>query len=224
MEKKVSPSQIGISEGQYAKFTDMLWQGVLKSFAFRSLPREMIEGFIKHFGSAWRNHLVEILALKLDDFASTFTVKPGCSRPQILIEAFETGGFVKIPDSMSLANVPFSVNLGFEIEVHEVRHIRAEYYHELPGMLIERGVSVGFKNGFKFVEPLTAVLFATTHPERMAEVSLVSCFIDVYGELCQISLREKAGRRTFRIVRIGHYDRWNQDNVILAMPRNILGL
>ncbi|MFA6454295.1 MAG: hypothetical protein WCV70_00325 [Patescibacteria group bacterium] len=225
----MSPSK-GLSRGQIGKIQEMIGHGILKSTVFQDTPTAEVDRFIKKVGPGLRDAWVELLEKRFQDFIgaellekrfqdfiSTFLIPVDYDEPEAIAKAIEMNKFDWKYVGLSPAEIPL-VGTGRAIwDVHEVPFGRMMYNSDLPNALKQRGEELGYKGGFKFVDPLTALRFAWTKPDRQKKHQLAISFIDKGGRSWSLCLSENNGERHLYVYQFNPGDSWDEHVRFLAV-------
>lgn len=196
------PSEVskGFSQGQIRVLQKLLERGLRGSTLFQHAPTEQVDQFVKTVGSRRREVAVELLERQFRDFKGIFSVPVNYGEPDAIAKAIETAGFDKKYLGIPLADIPL---VGKGQVVHEAREAhfgRVMYNCDLPAAVKERGQELGFKAGFKFADPLTALRFACANRDRRRDYPLVIVFYSGGNFYC-LYFHEESGRRKLYVGR-----------------------
>jgi|GEM_PF-4871255 len=122
-------------------------------------------------------------------------------KPQAIAKAIKAAKFDLPQCSLKPKSIPLFGSGNINLEVYEVRFDRVTYNHELPQALEELGKRLGYKSGFKFADPLTAILYAAAKPDRQRHTTMLTHFNDSAGQLYCLCLDECVGKRRLLICR-----------------------
>ena len=210
--KNLSPSKKGISSGQVGKLKDMLEHGINKSTVFQNTLTAEVDRFVKKVGPDLRDAWVELLKRRFQDFIDIFRIPVDYDEydeSEAIARAIEAAEFDEKYVRLASVQIPL-VGTGRVVrEVHEVHFGRVMYNRDLPNALKERGEELGFKNGFKFADPLTALRFAGTNPNQQRKYPLAILFTDHACQLWSLCLHGHSGGRHLNICRSGPDDNWH---------------
>lgn len=209
--KDMSPSNKGLSRGLIGKLAEMLEHGLLKSTVFQNTPTAEVDRFVKEVGPNWRDASVELLENQFQDFIGIFRVPVDYGEPESIAGAIEAAKFDNKCIGLELADIPLSGSGQVVHEVREVHFGRIMYNRDLPAALKEQGEKLGFKTGFKFADPLTALRFVCANPDRQRQYPLAILFHDKCGRLCCLYFSEDAGGRYLGAYRDGPDFDWLDD-------------
>jgi len=209
--KNLSPSK-GLSRGQIGKLEEMLGHGILKSTVFQNIPTAEVDRFIKTVGPDLRNIWVKLLEKRFQDFMGAFRIPINYDESEVIAKAIKANKFDRKYVGLEPAEIPL-VGTGQVIrEVREVHFGRVMYNRDLPNALKQRGQELGFKGGFKFADPLTALRLACAYPDKQRQYPLAILFTDKAGQLWCLYLSENSGKRDLH-VRRGRPDAYWRDGV-----------
>ena len=206
--ENMSPSK-GLSRGLIGKLQEMFGHGIDKSTVFQNTPKEKVDQFVKEVGPRWMDLGVELLERQFQDYTGVFRVPVNYDEPNAIAKAIEEAGLDSKSLGIPLADIPL-VGSGQAVrEVREAHFGRVMYNRDLPNALKDRGESLGFRGGFGFNDPLTALRFACANRDRQRKYPLAILFTDSKGQLCYLYLRESAGERGLYVYRDYPGSRWN---------------
>lgn len=217
----MSPST-GLSRGLIGKLQEMLGHRLDKSTVFQNTPTEEIHRFVTTVGPDWRDASAELLEKRFQDFTGIFRVSVNYDEPNAIAKAIEEAGFDSKYLGIPLEDIPLVGSGQVVREVREVPFGRVMYNRDLPNALRERRQSLGFKGGFGFSDPLTA-LRACANRDRQRKYPLAILFTDSKGQLCYLYLGGVAGRRDLGVARSDPGDRWVAGVRFLAVCELPLG-
>jgi len=196
--KNLSPSK-GFSRGQIGKVEEMLGHGITKSTVFQNTPTAEIDRFVKTVGPDLRDVWVELLEKRFQGFTGIFQVPVNYDEPEAIASAIETAKFDWKYVGLSPEEIPLIGTGQVMSEVREVHFGRVMYNRDLPNALKQRGEELGYKGGFKFADPLTALRFACAKPDQQRKHPLVILFTDKNGRLWYLYLYEDDGERRLSV-------------------------
>ena len=213
--KPLSPSQ-GITRGLAGKVQDMLGHGLVKSQVIQSVPTEKLDEFIKTSGANLRDAWVQTMERMLEAFVGCFTVLVDYAAPNAIARAIEEANFDYKYADLDPDKIPL-VGVGqAHRKVFEVHFGKTMYNRDLPAALKARGQELGFKLGFKFADPLTALRIACQVPDQQRKYTMAILF-EVKGELWFLILSEGADGRRLLVLRGSPDDYWRDDCRVLAV-------
>lgn len=187
--KKLSPSK-GFSRGLIGKVEEMLGHGIEKSVVFQNLLTAEIDRFVKTACPELRDAWVKQLEMRFQDFLGIFSVPVNYDEPEAIAKAIEAAKFDWKYVGLEPAEIPL-VGTGQVVqEVHEVHFGRVMYNRDLPEALKKSGRELGFKGGYKFADPLTALRLACANPVLQRKHPLAILFTDDGGQLWFLCLFE----------------------------------
>ncbi|MCX6797206.1 MAG: hypothetical protein NTX98_01880, partial [Candidatus Doudnabacteria bacterium] len=102
-------------------------------------------------------------------------------------------------------------------QVREVGFSKIMYNRDLPEALKQRGIADGFKQGYVFANPLTALLWALKNPDVQKGHPLGILFY-VGGQLCYLCLGAGGGGRGLRVGEDGPVHGWRGGVRFLVFP------
>jgi len=214
--KNLSPSK-GFSRGQIGKVEEMLGHGILKSTAFQNTLTEEVDRFIKAAGPNWRDACVELLEKRFQNFIGIFSFPVDYDAPQAIAQAIEEGKFDWKYVGLEPAEIPLIGTGQVVREVREVHFGRVMYNRDLPNALKQRGQELGFKGGFKFADPLTALRLAYANPDWQRKYPLAILFTDKNGRLWCVILDGDVDNRNLFVDRLSPGAHWHDDVRFLAV-------
>lgn len=206
----------GLSRGQISVLQDMLGHGLQKSAVFQDTSTEEVDRFIKTAGPEVRDFWVELLEKRFQNFTGCFRI-PVNYELNAIAQAIEAGKFDDKFVSVPLNEIPL-VGTGQTIQlVREVHFNREMYNRDLPDALKDSGQQLGFKAGFKFADPLTALRFAGINPDRQKKYPLGILFTSTEGQLCSLYLYGYASKRRLYVNQSDPVDLWRESVRFLAV-------
>jgi len=214
--KNLSPSK-GFSQGQIGKVQEMIGHGILKSTVFKNTLTAENDRFIKAAGPNWRDACVELLEKRFQDFTGIFSFPVDYDEPEAIAKAIEVGKFDWKYVRLSPEEIPLIGTGQVMSEVREVHFDRVMYNRDLPEALKQRGQELGFKGGFKFADPLTALRLACANPDRQRKYPLAILFTDKNGQLWYLCLRGSSDKRSLRVGQSNPGDDWGEFVRFLAV-------
>ncbi len=209
-----------MSRGLIGRFQDLLGHGLLKSALFGSVPPKRTQDFIAEVGPDLRDAWVRMAEARLEDFLGVHRISVDYDQPDAIAKAVEANGFVgkNVFMGIPVEKIPIVGRGQMEHPVREIHFGKVMWNRNLPGALKARGVELGFKQGFKFADPLTSLWYALKLPERQRKYPLGILFYDTDGELCFLFLDVDDDGRSLYVNRINPDDSWLDDMRFLAVP------
>ncbi len=149
----------------------------------------------------------------VQDLIIAYRILVNYDQPKAIVKAVQGAGLAW---SQSCEVIPL-VGVGQIMrEVYEVRFGRLIHNCDLPNALKQRGRELGFKDGFKFADPLTTLHFVRDYLQR--NQSLTVLFIDIMGRPCYLFVNVYEGRQMLGIYISKPDDYWNAGMRFLAVP------
>lgn len=214
--KNLSPFK-GFSRGQIVKVQEMIGHGMNKSAVFQSTSTAEIDRFFKTVVPGLRDVWMDLMVKRFQDFTGIFSFPVDYNEPEAIAKAIEVGKFDWKYVGLEPAEIPL-IGTGQVIrEVREVHFDRVMYNRDLPNALKQRGQELGFKAGFKFADPLTALRLACVNPDRQRKYPLAILFTDKNGRLWYLCLRGIVGGRHLHVYRDGPGRNWRGGVRFLAV-------
>ncbi|MDP2709433.1 MAG: hypothetical protein Q8O93_05355 [bacterium] len=214
--KNLSPSK-GFSRGQIVKLQEMIGHGMNKSTMFQSTPTSEIDRFFKTAVPGLRDVWMDLMVERFQDFTGIFSFPVDYDEPEAISKEIEVGKFDWKYIGLEPAEIPL-IGTGQVIqEVREVHFGRVMYNRDLPEALKQRGQELGFKGGFKFADPLTALRLACANPDRQRKYPLAILFTDKNGQLWFLFLYELGDERVLRVFQSHPGSAWDEHVRFLAV-------
>ncbi len=158
--------------------------------------KQLVSGFIARL-----EQLVQTIA-------GVFRIPVNYGEPGAIAKAIAEAKFDRKYVGLAPAEIPLIGTGQVAREVHEVHFGCMMYNRDLPDALIKKGQELGYKNGFKFADPLTALRLACVQPDEQRKYPLAILFIDGNGQLWYLYLIEDDGERRLRVDRDNPDDDW----------------
>lgn len=205
----LSPSKkTGFTRPLAGKVSEMLEPGLLKSPRFRQASTEEIDSFVKaQDPESLSDAIVAQLEARFEAFVGRVMVLVDYSKPDAIARAIEENNFDSKYLGLQASEIPLVGNGKVGREVHEVHFGKTMYNRDLPATLKAHGISLGYKKGFRFPDPLTTLLYALKLPDRQRQHPLAILF-EVNGRLFYLYLFEHARGRLLGVGRYGPDDLW----------------
>lgn len=213
MAKTISPSKFkkDITSGQIGKLEEMVGHGIRKSGVFQNVLTADIDRFIKNVGPDLRDAYVKMMERRFRNFVDYFDISVNYDEPEAIAKAIEAAKFDWKHVGLSPAKIPL-IGSGQTIrEVREVHLGKTTHNYDLPNVFKEWGEELGFRDGFKFADPLTALCFARNLPDRQRKYPLVTPFVDNKGQAWYLYLYGDDGKRYLRVCRDSPNNFWGAD-------------
>ncbi len=203
MSEVLSPSKkkvkVGLTSGLFGKVMDMVEHGLRKSTVFSGVPTADIDRFVKADGPALRDVWTAFLGKRFHDFIGRCVIPVDYGEPNAIAKAIDEGKFEWKYVGLAPESIPLVGAGKVNREVHEVPFDKIMYNCDLPNALKERGKELGYANGFKFADPLTALRYAATLPDRQRKYPLAILFTDVNGQLWYLYLHVNVTERGLNV-------------------------
>lgn len=214
--ENLSPSK-GFSRGLIGKVEEILGYGIEKSVVFQNTLTADIDKFVKTIGPELRDAWVKMLEARFQDFIGVFSIPVNYYEPEAIAKAIAAAGFDWKFVGLESAKIPLIGTGQVTQEVHEVHFGRVMYNRDLPEALKKRGQELGFKGGFKFADPLTALRLACANPDRQRKHPLAILFTDNDGQLWYLCLNVLGSGRRLRVHQDNPAAHWYEDVRFLAV-------
>lgn len=189
MSNTLSPSETatGITRGQATKLVEMTEHGLLKSAVFARVPTAQVDEFIKSAGPDIRDAIVKLAERRFQAFIGRYRILVNYGAENAIQDTIDANAFGHKYVYIDAANIPLG-GTGESVEqVREVHFGKVIYNRDLPEALKQRGIADGFKNGYVFANPLTALQFALKNPDVQKDYPLGILFY-VGEQLCCLCL------------------------------------
>ena len=219
MSNTLSPSETatGITRGQIIKSIEMAEHKLLKSPAFRGVPTAQIDEFVKAVGPELAEQFADLFARRFEAHIGCYHIPVNYALANAIAAAIEANAFGYKYLGVNAADIPLGGTGETVEQVREVGFDKIMYNRDLPEALKQRGIADGFKNGYVFANPLTALLFALKNPDVQKDHPLGILFY-VGEQLYYLYLLADGVERRLDVDRSdpGHY--WNDRVRFLVVP------
>jgi hypothetical protein len=219
MSKTLSPSETatGITRGQATKLIEMAEHGLLKSAVFTGVPTAQVDDFIKSAGPDIRDALVELAERRFQAFIGCYRIPVNYAAENAIQAAIDANNFGYKYVYTDASNIPLGGTGEAVEQVREVHFGKIMYNRDLPEALKQRGIADGFKQGYVFANPLTALLWALKNPDVQKDHPLGILFY-VGKQLCDLCLNAGGGERRLDVDRNNPDNYWNDNVRFLVVP------
>jgi hypothetical protein len=195
----------------------MTEHGLLKSAVFAGVPTIQVDEFVKSVGPDIRDALVELAERRFQAFIGCYRIPVNYSAPNAIQAAIDANKFGYKYVYTDAGNIPLG-GIGEAVEqVREVHFGKIMYNRDLPEALKQRGIADGFKQGYVFVNPLTALLWALKNPDVQKDHPLGILFY-VGEQLCCLYLDAVDGGRELDVDRDDPGHDWHDRVRFLVVP------
>lgn len=208
--KSLPPSKFGFTSVLIGKLKNMVEHGIRKLTVFQNVPTAEIDRFIKTVGPELRDAWLELVKKRFQAFIGRFCLLVDYDLSNAIAKAIEEAGFDWKYLGLSPEDMPLVGTGQVEHEVHEVHFGKVMYNRDLPNALKERGKALGFPNGFKFADVLTAIRYACALPDQQRKYPLGILFTDAKGRLWCLYLHEDGRERYLLVYRRGPVSHWDE--------------
>jgi hypothetical protein len=135
---------------------------------------------------------------------------------QALAKAIQAARVDNVFTGLPLTSVPL-IGSGRKVQaVYEVHFDSVMYNGILPEALKTSGESLGFKGGLKFADPLTALIYAGAHRDRIRQYPL-AVLLTIHGQLWGLYLFELIGQYNLDFFQRDSNGGWPKDVRFLAV-------
>ena len=131
--------------------------------------------------------------------------------------AIDENDFANTYIYVDVASIPL-IGTGETVEqVREVCFDKVMYNRDLPAALMQKGIEAGFKNGYKFANPLTSLLYALKHQQKQVEAPRGILFY-IGKQLCYLYLDADGSKRHVRVLKDDPDYYWSKSVRFLVVP------
>ncbi|MDD5156180.1 MAG: hypothetical protein PHF11_06860 [Candidatus Omnitrophica bacterium] len=206
-----------MTRGQATKLTEMADHRLLKSPVFQGVPTAQVDEFVKAVGPELAEQFADLVARRFEAHTGRYHTPVNYALANAIAAAIEANSFGYKYLGVNVADIPL-IGTGESVEqVREVHFGKTMYNRDLPEALKQKGIEAGFKNGYMFANPLTALLFALKNPDIQKGHPLGILFY-IGEQLCYLCLSFDGGRRGLDVDRLDPGSDWDGDVRFLVVP------
>lgn len=219
MATPLSPSETatGITRGQATKLTEMADHRLLKSPVFQGVPTAQVDEFVKAVGPELAGQFADLVARRFEAHTGCYHTPVNYDLANAIATAIEANGFGYKHLDVDVDQIPL-IGIGKTVEqVREVGFDKVMYNCHLPEALKQKGVEAGFKNGYIFANPLTALLWALKNPDIQKDHPIGILFY-VRQQLYCLSLGSIDGVRRLSVYEDTSDNHWGNFVRFLVVP------
>jgi hypothetical protein len=190
---------------------------LLKSLVFQGVPTAQVDEFVKAVGPELAEQFADLVARRFEAHTGCYHIPVNYALANAIAAAIEANAFGYKYLRVNAADIPL-MGIGETVEqVREVGFGKVMYNRDLPEALKQKGIEAGFKYGYTFANPLTALLFALKNPDIQKDHPLGILFY-IGERLCYLYLYAGGDERRLSVneINLGNY--WSDGVQFLVVP------
>ncbi len=149
--------------------------------------------------------------------AGSILIQVNYDEPEAIPKAIIKTGLAWKQAGLHPSQIPL---IGRGKKIHKVREVGFGDMMptlNLPSALEKKGRDLGFKNGFKLADPLTALRFICANPNRQRQNKLVTLFQDISGQQWYLMFPEDNRRPNLGCDQCSPLSYWDDDTHFLTV-------
>lgn len=195
----------------------MAGHGLVKSSVFQTATTDELDKFVKAAGPDLRELFVDMVQRRFEAHTGCYHIPVDYALANAIAAAIEANAFGYKYLGGNVADIPL---IGAGQTVEQVRRIgfgKVMYNRDLPEAIKRKGIEAGFKHGYIFANPLTALLFALRNPDAQKEHPLGILFY-IGKQLCFLCLDWSDDERILDVRKSGLGSHWSKSVEFLVVP------